>query len=328
MSALHSWTAFGGFPPYREVGRRPRFYERLVVVQPMSNKFYTLLITSGAHGRVRKIQLPFYIVPIVLVLSIVGVMMLAGLATSYGRMLIKVSNYNAVRSERESLKQQFHTLESKVSRANVKLNSLQTLAAEVAVTYGFRNGRHQQIAPDLLNLARQSSVGGATEGDNTLYALGAIRTVSLNGAGGRISPSAFPGMIDDPNAIPAIWPVRGRLTAGFGQRMDPFSGEDAFHPGVDIADGLGTDIVAAGDGLVIEAEPDAGYGRSIMLDHGDGITTLYAHLSRIFVVVGEEVKQGEIIGAIGMSGRTTGPHLHYEVRIHGTPVNPGRFLHE
>jgi murein DD-endopeptidase MepM/ murein hydrolase activator NlpD len=290
----------------------------------MNNKFYTLLITPGAHGKVRKFQLPFYVVPVVLALSIVGIVMLAGLATSYARMLIKVSNYNTVRSEREALKQQFHTLENKVSRANVKLNSLQTLAAEVAVTYGFGNGRRQQITPDLLNLARQSS---AADGDPSLYALNAMKTVSLNSVSGRFSPSTFPGMIDDPNAIPSIWPVHGRLTAGFGQRMDPFSGEAAFHPGVDIADALGTDVVATGDGLVIEAEPDAGYGRSILIDHGDGITTRYAHLNRIFVVVGEQVKQGEIIGAIGMSGRTTGPHLHYEVRIHGTPVNPGRFLH-
>ncbi len=290
----------------------------------MNNKFYTLLITPGAHGKVRKFQLPFYVVPVLLALSIVGIVMLAGLATSYARMLIKVSNYNTVRSEREALKQQFHTLENKVSRANVKLNSLQTLAAEVAVTYGFGNGHRQQITPDLLNLARQSS---AADGDPSLYALNAMKTVSLNSVSGRFSPSTFPGMIDDPNAIPSIWPVRGRLTAGFGQRMDPFSGEAAFHPGVDIADALGTDVVATGDGLVIEAEPDAGYGRSILIDHGDGITTRYAHLSRIFVVVGEQVKQGEIIGAIGMSGRTTGPHLHYEVRIHGTPVNPGRFLH-
>ena len=293
----------------------------------MNNKFYTLLITPGAHGRVRKVQLPFYVVPVILGLSFVGLVMLAGLATSYARMLVKVSNYNTIRSEREALKQQFHTLENKVSRANVKLNSLQTLAAEVAVTYGFGNAHHQQIAPDLLSLASQSSATGGTDYDASLYALNAMKTVSLSGVGGRLGPGAFPGMLDDPNAIPSVWPVHGRITAGFGQRMDPFSGEDAFHPGVDIADPYGTDVVATGDGLVIEAEPDAGYGRSILIDHGDGITTRYAHLSRIFVVVGEQVKQGEIIGAIGTSGRTTGPHLHYEVRIHGTPVNPGRFLH-
>ena len=289
----------------------------------MNNKFYTLLITPGAHGRVRKIQLPFYVVPVVLALSIIGIVMLAGLATSYARMLVKVSNYNTVRSEREALKQQFQTLENKVSRANAKLSSLQTLAAEVAVSYGFGNGHRQQIAPDLLSLARQSAAIDGTDYDGSLYALNVLRTVSLTAVNGRLGP----GMLDDPDAIPSIWPVRGRITAGFGQRMDPFSGEDAFHPGIDIADAYGTDVVATGDGLVIEAEPDAGYGRSILIDHGDGITTRYAHLSRIFVVVGEQVKQGEIIGAIGMSGRTTGPHLHYEVRVHGTPVNPGKFLH-
>lgn len=293
----------------------------------MNNKFYTLLITPGAHGRVRKIQLPFYVVPVILGLSIIGIVMLAGLATSYARMLVKVSNYNTVRSEREALKQQFHTLENKVSRANVKLNSLQTLAAEVAVTYGFGNGHHQAVSSDLLNLASQSGANAGTDYGSSLYALTAMKNVSLNGVSGRIGPGSFPGMIDDPNAIPSIWPVHGKVTAGFGQRMDPFSGEEAFHPGVDIADAFGTDVVATGDGLVIEAEPDAGYGRSILIDHGDGITTRYAHLNRIFVVVGEQVKQGEIIGAVGMSGRTTGPHLHYEVRIHGTPVNPGRFLH-
>ena len=108
--------------------------------------------------------------------------------------------------------------------------------------------------------------------------------------------------------------------------MDPFSGEGAFHPGVDIAASYGTDVDAAGDGMVIEAGRDAGYGRSVLIDHGDGISTRYGHLSRIFVVVGEQVKRGEVVGAVGMSGRTTGPHLHYEVLIHGAPVNPSRFL--
>jgi murein DD-endopeptidase MepM/ murein hydrolase activator NlpD len=293
----------------------------------MNKKFYTLLITPGVHGRVRKVQLPFYVVPVVLALGLVGFVMLASLATSYARMLVKVSNYNTVRSEREALKQQFHTLEGKVSRANAKLYSLQTLAAEVAVTYGFGNGRGQQIAPDLMSLASQSGDTVGTGYDASLYALNTMKTVSLDGVVGDVGPTSFPGMLDDPRAIPSIWPVHGRITAGFGERMDPFSGEEAFHPGIDIAGPLGTDVVATGDGLVIEAEPDAGYGRSILIDHGDGITTRYAHLNRIFVVVGEQVKQDEIIGSIGTSGRSTGPHLHYEVRIHGTPVNPSRFLH-
>jgi murein DD-endopeptidase MepM/ murein hydrolase activator NlpD len=183
-----------------------------------------------------------------------------------------------------------------------------------------------RIAPDLLRLASQSTATAGTNYNASLDALSAMKNVSLVGVNGRFGPGAFPGMLDDPNAIPSIWPVQGRVSAGFGERMDPFSGEEAFHPGIDIADPPGTDVVATGDGLIIEAEPDAGYGRSILIDNGDGITTRYAHLSKMFVVVGEQVKQGEIIGAIGTTGRSTGPHLHYEVRIHGIPVNPARFL--
>lgn len=292
----------------------------------MNKKFYTLLISPGAHGRVRRLQLPVYVVPVVLGLSIIGVIMLVGLATSYARMLVKVSNYNTIRMERTALKEQFHTLENRVSRTNAKLDSLQTLAAEVAVTYGFGNRRRLRITPDLLSLANQSINLPGTNYDTSLYALNAMKNVSLNRVVGPVGRGSFPGMLDDPNAIPSIWPVRGRVTAGFGERMDPFSGEPAFHPGIDIADPYGTDVVATGDGLVIEASPDAGYGKSILIDNGDGITTRFAHLSRMFVVVGEQVKRGEIIGAIGMTGRTTGPHLHYEVRIHGIPVNPVRFL--
>ena len=292
----------------------------------MNNKFYTLLITPGAHGKIHKVQLPLYVVPLVLGLCVLGLLMVAGLATSYARMLVKVSNYNTVRSEREALKKQYHSLEDRVSRANVKLNSLQSLATEVALTYGFGNSRRLRVTPALLSLASQSDGTLDTSYRTSLYAFNAMKTVSLDTGNGSLGRSLLPGMLDDPSAIPSMWPVHGRITAGFGERLDPFSGEGAFHPGLDIAAPYGTDVEAAGDGMVMEAGRDAGYGRSILLDHGDGISTRYGHLSKIFVVVGEEVKRGEVIGAVGMSGRTTGPHLHYEVGIHGAPVNPSRFL--
>ena len=108
--------------------------------------------------------------------------------------------------------------------------------------------------------------------------------------------------------------------------MDPFSGEGAFHTGVDIGAPYGDPIHVTADGIVINAEEHEGYGRLIVVDHGFGVTTWYGHLSSLNVTVGQQVKRGEVIGYVGVSGRSTGPHVHYEVRINGAPVNPTRYL--
>jgi murein DD-endopeptidase MepM/ murein hydrolase activator NlpD len=123
-----------------------------------------------------------------------------------------------------------------------------------------------------------------------------------------------------------MWPVRGQITGGFGQRLDPLNGEEAVHCGIDISAPSGTEVQVTADGVVLLAEREAGYGNEVLVDHGDGITTKYGHLRRIDVVAGQEVKKGQIIGAVGMTGKSTGPHLHYEVRVHQTPVNPAKYL--
>ena len=107
---------------------------------------------------------------------------------------------------------------------------------------------------------------------------------------------------------------------GFAHRTDPFSGEGAFHKGVDITAPTGTSVRATADGVVVQAEMvSGGYGRLIIVDHGGGIQTYYAHLSKISVHAGQEVRRSEVIGLVGTSGRTTAPHLHYEVRVGGAP---------
>ena len=125
---------------------------------------------------------------------------------------------------------------------------------------------------------------------------------------------------------PSIWPVKGFLASGFGQREDPIDGEAAFHTGVDISAPLGSPVQAPADGLVVETGWQQGYGNCVVISHGNGIATLYGHLSKVLVKPGQKVKRWQKIGLVGQSGRTTGAHLHYEVHRQGRVVNPKPYL--
>jgi murein DD-endopeptidase MepM/ murein hydrolase activator NlpD len=127
--------------------------------------------------------------------------------------------------------------------------------------------------------------------------------------------------------IPSIWPVEGSLDSGFGVRRNPFGGSSyESHEGQDIEALIGTPVHAAASGTVIIAGCQRGYGNVVYVDHGNGISTRYGHLSHIDVTIGQSVKQGELLGLVGSTGRSTGPHLHYEVRINNEPVNPRHYL--
>lgn len=128
-------------------------------------------------------------------------------------------------------------------------------------------------------------------------------------------------------SIPSIWPVTGVLRSGVGMRNNPFGGSSVeFHKGQDISAPTGTPVYATADGVVVIAKWVKGYGNGIYIDHGNGISTRYGHLSRIDVMAGQSVKRGEHLGLVGSTGRSTGPHLHYEVRINGEPTNPVPYL--
>jgi len=128
------------------------------------------------------------------------------------------------------------------------------------------------------------------------------------------------------DSTPSIRPAYGYETSGFGYRISPFTGHKQFHEGLDIANRVGTPVIAPANGLVIFTGRKGGFGNLIIIDHGHGITTRFGHLSKILVKVGQHVKRGEKIGEIGNTGRSTGPHLHYEVRLNGVPVNPRRYI--
>jgi murein DD-endopeptidase MepM/ murein hydrolase activator NlpD len=136
-----------------------------------------------------------------------------------------------------------------------------------------------------------------------------------------------PAAVAGPSNIPSIWPVIGPLRSGVGVRSNPFGGGGSeYHKGQDIAAPIGTPVMATADGTIIVAGWQRGYGWVVYIDHGNGITTRYGHLSRIDVEIGQTIRRGEQLGLVGSTGRSTGPHLHYEVRINGQPVSPLQYL--
>ena len=125
---------------------------------------------------------------------------------------------------------------------------------------------------------------------------------------------------------PSIWPTKGWLSSGFGKRISPFTNEKEFHKGLDISARMKTLVIAPADGIVSSTSKNHGYGLHLTINHGYGIKTVYAHLHKSLVKKGARVKRGQEIALVGNSGRSTGPHLHYEVRLNGVPVNPHRYI--
>ncbi|MEZ4846801.1 MAG: M23 family metallopeptidase [Bdellovibrionota bacterium] len=128
------------------------------------------------------------------------------------------------------------------------------------------------------------------------------------------------------SSTPSVAPVRGIYTSGFGYRISPFTGSRSLHTGIDLSAPIGTPVRSPADGVVTKIENDAGYGKVLVISHGYGFSTLYGHNSKILVKVGQKVKRGEQISEVGNTGRSTGPHLHYEVRVNGVEVNPTKYI--
>lgn len=126
--------------------------------------------------------------------------------------------------------------------------------------------------------------------------------------------------------IPTLWPVEGRITDGFGHRRDPFTKKKSFHNGLDIAADAGTPIKASASGKVIYADYTYATGRTVKIDHGNGFVTVYGHCSKILVEPGQQVKKGDVIAKVGSTGRSTGPHCHFEVHLYGTAIDPMEYL--
>jgi murein DD-endopeptidase MepM/ murein hydrolase activator NlpD len=314
----------------------------------LRKKRYIVYYSRDEKGRLERVPIPLKYAYIFVTAALVGAFTITGIAGSYTRMALKTARFNQVRSEHEALRRDYKNLEQVAQQKDIQAASLGSLAGEITRFYGLRHGRVDAINS---TAPRPAANGGtsanvlagkaaATDGEFTqasyarsLQDFYTLKNLAISGAatqGLQYSLGAASSTADwiATAYAPTLWPIEGPVTSSFGEREDPFNGEGAFHSGIDISAAIGTPVHAPAGGTVLIAGFGNGYGREVVIDHGHGVTTLYGHLSGFSVVPGQQVSRGDVIGYVGDSGRSTGAHLHYEVRVNDQPVNPHKYMRE
>lgn len=331
----------------------------------MEKKKVTLFVVSNQTGKTRKIVLSAaWLKAISFISAIVIVIFAAGMVDYFGLLLQAMEN-KRLKVENAQLIKQFQIVESKVSALENSLERVKTFTTKLKLitnvdsddritklTMGPKPAAGQQVEeyepmeqrPDGEALAQQDQLFAnkkplndqtgelANETTDKDYASLVVRidkAVKETQLKEQSVIDLWEGLSERQSlltATPNIKPAKGWLTSRFGYRTSPFSGKSVLHAGLDIAAAPGSPVYAPADGVVTFASYDEGYGKLVSIDHGYGVSTRFGHMSQIYVQVGQRIGKWDVLGAVGNTGRSTGPHLHYEVRINGTPVDPINYI--
>jgi len=294
----------------------------------MPKRFYTFIIVPNASSRLHKVRIPMPVMYVLAAIGFVSFFVAVGMGFSYARMAFRISDYNTLQTENTELKVEKKNLEVSTLKLSSKLNDLEQRSDRLTAL--IENDEALKKQPG------KNGVGGTKTDYRTADILHDTATSDLDKLKARASELESQMTLNEQKAAqralvkrytPTIWPLKGRVASHYGGRLDPFTGAAGdVHLGLDITGMYGAPVRSPADGLIIFAGRKSDYGNLIIIDHGNGVTTRLGHLSRFQVMVGRTVLKGDIVGNVGMTGRTTGPHLHYEVRLNDRPVNPRNYL--
>jgi len=297
----------------------------------MAKRFYTVLILPDATSPARKLHVTSSVITAVSSVLAIAVLAFAFFLYQYVSLNVRMLELRQLRQEAGDR----NVLAAKVSQLEGELSRLRDLDRKLRVVAGLDKGEEQQPA---------MAMGGA-ETQSRSALLDALKqqtgrlvdwvTRDLETLGQEITSRErsfreLKTLLEEKRSLlastPTIWPVKGLVTAGYGYRHSPFTGQREMHEGLDVGAPHGTAIVATADGVVSFSGPLSAFGNVVFINHGHGFTTFYAHNSSNRVKEGQMVKRGEVVAYIGTSGRTTGPHVHYEVQFNGVTVNPMKYI--
>lgn len=286
------------------------------------------MIVPGHTSKVRRYTIPRVFVKGLAFLTIATIIISSYLIYNYVDMKDRVWELNSLRDEASKQREQIQSFATGLIDVKKQMDRIRNMDMKIKHLTGSHNKSDQggsgDIGESLKSLdkaKRESDINMIHEELNILREEASGRETSLQ----RLL-EFFEAYRNRRHSSPSIWPLKGSITSSFGYRESPFSSKSEFHSGIDISCSTGTPVLAPADGIVSYIGYNDGFGSFLELDHGYGITTIYGHLLRTDVVMGKKVQRGQIIAKTGSSGTTTGPHLHYEVRLHGAPINPFKFI--
>ena len=290
----------------------------------MSPRKYTLLVIPEGSHQVRRFRLRRGLVPAVLLSVTVFLAAFGLLLRGYLRADCDLSQLHQLQAQNATHQKDLYKLSADIEELRQQLVVLAQNDAKVRLLAHLARPK----VDGLPGTGGPAPADTSTDYSNLQKQIDQIRqAIDLR----RESQEEIQGFLNDQRSLlaarPTGWPIKGWVTSGFGLRGSPFGGRREFHPGFDIAAHTGTPVHATADGIVSRAEPTTGgYGNLVVIDNGYGFKTFYAHNSKIFVKVGQRIKRGQVISETGDTGRSTGPHLHYEIRLDDVPINPRTLL--
>ena len=300
----------------------------------MKSSGYTLLVIPRGHREVRKFQIPGGALKLLSLIVIVGVIAVSYVSYKFFDDRGNLEKLSRLETLNKVQKDQIDLLAGKVVNFEERMAELSRFDEKIRVMTNLEGDRDG---------GKLLGVGGSFPDEGTVkYKVEEMEQVLINEIHKNIDQLLDEATVQEQSfkelleylekqksilaSTPSIWPVMGWVTSEFGYRVSPFTERREFHKGIDIATRLGKEIVAPADGVVAKVLKDKYMGNTIWINHREGISTCYAHLVKKIVKAGQKVKRGDVIGYVGNSGRSTGPHLHYSVMVDGVYVNPRRYL--
>jgi len=300
-------------------------------------KTYTLIVVPDDDSPVNRYRVPQRVLVQVGAVAVFALGLVVAACAHYLQVARDAAENRILRDENLSLRGQLKMVRQRVDHIGTTLDRVERFDQKLrALTLGPDSERGLAIGPTSpppeVPSGATPPVARASSSDNPRVLSSRLDKLSVAANRQEQSLQELTEYFQDQKSllasVPSVWPARGWVTSDFGQRLDPYTADRMMHAGMDIAAEPGKPIYAPSNGTVTFAGPEGNYGNVIVLDHGYGIKTRFGHLAEMLVKPGDRVKRGEQVGSVGNTGRSTGPHVHYEVRVNGIPQNPRQFLLE